>query len=246
MVYQYPDNNEKGRYEIFSCNVEYEYYPSALKSLQAMPRMLYYKGAIEIINRNKNVAVIGTRQSSESGMRLSYEAGRTVGELGLNLVNGLALGCDTEAIKGALSVGGKCIAIMPCGLDQIQPKSNRKLAEEILDQGGCLLSEYPAGTGIEKYRYVERDRIQSGISQGVLVIEAEEKSGTMHTANAAIRQNKRLACYYHELLKHSSGNKYLESSGKAEVLKTKTDMEDFLERVLQGEQFEQLSFHFEP
>ena len=149
-----------------------------------------------------------------------------------------------EALKGVLSKGGRCAAFLPCGLDQVQPKSNLRLAERILEYGGCLLSEYPVGTIAERYRYVERDRLQSGVSQGVLMIEAEEKSGTMHTINYALKQRKRLACYYHGLLDGASGNRYLESLGKAQILKTEEELSLFIDSLLSEEEYEQLSFEF--
>lgn len=232
------------KYGISYCTIEDKEYPSVLRNIADFPYVIYYRGDIGILNQNKNIAVIGTRKSSDVGVHLSYKAGEMVGDKGINLVNGLALGCDTEALKGALSKGGKCAAVLPCGLDQVQPKSNLKLAEKILEYGGCLLSEYPVGTIAERYRYVERDRLQSGVSQGVLMIEAEEKSGTMHTINFALKQRKRLACYYHGLLKGASGNRYLESLGKAQILKTEEELSLFIDSLLSEEEYEQLSFEF--
>ena len=130
---------------------------------------------------------------------------------------------------------------MPCGLDNIQPKNNRNLADEIIAKGGCLLSEYPVGTEIKKYNYVERDRLQSGISQGVIVIEADRNSGTMHTADFAVSQYKRLACYYHRLLGNATGNKYLEDSADAKVIRQLSNLEEFANDILHEEQYEQLS-----
>lgn len=226
---------------ILSCTPEDEKYPHGFRNLVQIPQILYYMGAIDIINCNKNIAVIGSRKCSEAGIRLSYETGRVLGAHGVNVVNGLALGCDTEALRGALSVDGKCVAIMPCGLDEIQPKSNQKLADEILKKGGCIISEYPVGTGIKKYQYVERDRLQSGVSQGVVVIEAERESGTMHTADFAMRQYKRLACYYHALLEHSSGNHYLEQNGKTQVLQSANDVIEFVNSISFEDTYQQMS-----
>lgn len=191
-------------YGISYCLAEDTMYPINLRQMVHVPPVLYYKGDIQTLNKSKSVAVIGTRKFSPAGKELAYATGRRIAENGFNLVNGLALGCDTEAIKGALSAGGKCIAILPCGLEQVQPKSNEGLAKEILQAGGCLLSEYPVGTEIQKYRYVERDRLQSGVSQSVLIIEAEKNSGTMHTADFALRQYRRMVCYSHKLLEASS------------------------------------------
>lgn len=230
------------KYDILTCDKDNIWYPHGMKNLPNMPQMLYYRGDIKIINNHKNVAVIGSRKSSPEGLRLSAEAGRIGAEMGINIVNGLALGCDTEALRGALSAGGKCVAIMPCGLEQIQPKSNYRLAEEILEKGGCLLSQYPIGTAVREYQYVERDRLQSAIGQGVLIIEAQEKSGTMHTANFAIKQYRRLACYYYQLVNLASGNRYLEERSKSRVLKSEVDLRAFLADIVQEEVFEQISF----
>lgn len=232
------DYVKEGKIEF--CNPMEQYYPVELKNCVKNSSTLYYRGDISIINAYKNVAVVGSRKCSENGLKASYETGQIVAQLGLNLVNGLAIGCDTEAIRGALSMGGRCICILPCGLDLIQPKVNKKIAEEIIDNGGCLLSEYPIGTPVRKYQYVERDRLQSGISQGVLIIEAEEKSGTMHTIEYAQKQKKRLACYSYHLLKNATANKYLEEQNKAQILKQKSDVLSYLKNV-QTETYEQIT-----
>lgn len=107
--------------------------------------------------------------------------------------------------------------------------------------GGCLISEYRVGTEVQNFRYVERDRLQSGISQGVLIIEADKNSGTMHTADFAAKQYKRLACYYHKLLEISSGNQYLEETGKASVLKSEEDLYAFIREIKDEASYEQMS-----
>lgn len=225
------------------CKRDEEQYPRILRQLSGMPPVLYYKGNIGILNQQKSIALIGTRTPSDAGKTLSYESGRRIGTANINLVNGLALGCDTEALKGALAAGGKCVAVMPCGLDEIIPKANQRLAEEILEKGGCLISEYPPGTKVQKYSYVQRDRLQSGVSREVVIVEAELKSGTMHTAEFAMRQHKRLACFYYKMLELHSGNRYLEDTGKAQVLKSLEDMDVLIANVLaenEGE-YEQLT-----
>lgn len=225
------------------CKRDEEQYPRILRQLSGMPPVLYYKGNIGILNQQKSIALIGTRTPSDAGKTLSYESGRRIGTANINLVNGLALGCDTEALKGALAAGGKCVAVMPCGLDEIIPKANQRLAEEILEKGGCLISEYPPGTKVQKYSYVQRDRLQSGVSNEVVIVEAELKSGTMHTAEFAMKQHKRLACFYYKMLELHSGNRYLEDTRKAQVLKSLEDMDVLIANVLaenEGE-YEQLT-----
>lgn len=216
-------------------------YPKGLKEIVNKPSILYYKGDISIINQKKNIAVIGTRKMSEQGGKLAYETGREVANKGINLVNGLALGCDTAAIKGALSVNGKCIAIMPCGLNQVQPRTNTELAEEILAKGGCIISEYPADREAQRYQYVERDRIQSGISQGVMIIETDAKGGTMHTADFSLRQKKRLACYYYKLVQLSSGNQLLAQNKSIEILKSLEEGRKYIDYVIEEKEYQQMT-----
>lgn len=230
--------------DIKYCKANQTDYPDNLKKIKDYPSILYYKGNIEILNQEKNIAVIGSRKISETGRKLAYNAGNIIAQKGINLINGLALGCDTEALKGALAAGGKCVVILPCGINEIYPKANEKLADEILEQGGCLISEYPEGTRMEKYHFVQRDRLQSGMSQGVLVVEAMEKSGTMHTVEYAKRQNRRMACYYHGVLEYSSGNTIMESKYQAEVIKTNEDLEKYLRDIACEQKYTQLKFDF--
>lgn len=229
------------RLGIFYCTIEDKNYPNALKEIPNRPVVLYYRGEIEILNTHKNIAVVGSRNCSPKGKELAYKTGRLLAGEGMVIVNGLALGCDMEALRGALEVSGKCAVVMPCGLDNIQPRSNRGLAQNIIDMGGCVLSEYPVGTSLAKYQYVERDRLQSGVSQGVVIVEAEKKSGTMHTAEFAVRQYKRLACYYHKLLEMSSGNQYLEESGRAVNIRNEKEALAFARELPQVESYQQMS-----
>ena len=223
------------------CTVEDERYPNTLKKITDRPVLLYYRGNIEIINEYHNIAVIGSRKCSLKGRKISYDTGKYLAEKNVNVVNGLALGCDTEALKGTIAGGGRCIGILPAGLDDILPKSNQKLADEIVMKDGCLISEYPVGTPVKKYQYVRRDRLQSGLSDGVLIVEAEEQSGTMHTVEFAQNQYKRLACYYHKLVELSSGNRKLEEAGQISVIEDKKRLEEFVEAVMKEQTYEQLT-----
>lgn len=217
-------------------------YPNQLALIHKAPSVLYYKGNIDSINQHKNIAVIGSRHISGGGMELAYRIGHALGKRGINVVNGLALGCDTYALRGALAAGGNCVAVMPCGLGQIVPRSNIGLAEELLFNGGCLVSEYPDRTPVQKYRYVERDRLQSGISDGVLVIEAEYDSGTMYTVGYAMKQGKKLACIDSRLVKYSSGNRWLEQQAGVQVIRTNADLETFISEVNSDVVYRQLTF----
>ncbi|MBO5032526.1 MAG: DNA-protecting protein DprA [Lachnospiraceae bacterium] len=206
-------------------------YPKQLLELAKPPDNIYFIGNIDIINQYKSIAVIGSRKVSEKGIFYAWLVGQELGKRGINVVNGLAHGCDTYAFKGALSAGGKCTAVMPCGLEQIVPRSNTGLAVELLSKGGCLISEYPVMSPIQKYQYIQRDRLQSGISGGVLVIEATYDSGTMHTVRYAIQQGKKLACIDSRLADQASGNRWMEGLKGVKVIRSIEDLDCFINEL---------------
>lgn len=215
------------------------YYPRQLFRIERSPEILYFRGDFSIVH-DKSVAVIGSRQASHSAIQIAYQTGYKLAKEGICVVNGLALGCDTHALRGALSAKGHCIAVLPCGLDQIRPASNIGLAREILAQGGCLLSEYPVGSSVQKYHYVARDRIQSGLSKAVIVIETGCDSGTMHTVNYAIQQGRQIACYSSSLVGNTAGNQWLESRKFVRVLHNTADLEQFIKDIDTQQGFEQM------
>lgn len=217
-------------------------YPRRLSSIVRAPLKLYYMGDIDIINRKRNIAVIGSRRVSEKGIELAYRTGYELGRRGINVVNGLALGCDAHALRGALEAGGTCVAVMPCGLDQIVPYSNTGLAQKLLSNGGCLLSEYPVQTPVHGYQYVERDRLQSGISDGVIVIEAECDSGTMYTVKYAIRQGRRLACIDSQLIRYSSGNRWIEGQNGVCVIRDAAGFNAYIDDLYNDPVYRQITF----
>ena len=130
---------------------------------------------------------------------------------------------------------------MPCGLERIVPQSNTILAESVLSNGGCLVSEYPPAAPVQRYQYVERDRIQSGISDGVLVIEAASDSGTMHTVRYAIRQGRALACIDSRLVRYHSGNQWIEGQNGACVIRETGDLDCFINAVQQQMVYRQMT-----
>lgn len=227
-------------YQIFKCAKGDMNYPKAFSNLKGMPDLLYYKGDISLLNTYNSVAIVGSRECSDKSLSFSSEAGETAAKMGLVVVNGLALGCDTAAIVGALRCGGKCVAILPGGLNNIVPKSNENLAKRILDAGGCLISEYAPNVPPKKYTYVQRDKLQSAVSQGVLVVETKIDGGTMHTAEAAIKQRRKIAAYAAEL-ERKSGNKYLLDSGNLPITDL-NGLKDYYISLGKDMEWEQLSF----
>lgn len=165
-------------------------YPPLLAHTSPPPRQLHVLGDGTLLTQGIRLAVIGSRKVSPYGKAVTTKLAQEAAKQGIIIVSGLALGVDGLAHRAALDVGGKTIAVLPCGLDRIYPSSHKQLAEQILKQGGALITEYSPGTEIFKTNFIARNRIISGISEGVLITEAAAKSGTIHTANFALEQGR--------------------------------------------------------
>lgn len=209
-------------------------FPQKLRNITNPPSVLYVKGDATCLNPERSVAVIGTRQPTDYGKRTAVRIARRVAEQGLIVVSGLAQGCDTAGHEGCLQEKGRTVAVLAHGLDRIYPSENRELAQRIIDSGGCLVSEYPIGNKLFKSQFVERDRIQSGLSSAVVIIETDIKGGTMHTARFCLEQGRVLACvdYSLEYRSHKSrGNEQLITEGKATPIKKSDDFKNFIINV---------------
>ena len=163
-------------------------YPQRLKATDDPPLVLYYRGTLPDLN-GPAVAVVGTRRASAYGMTQARRMGYGLARCGCTVVTGGAKGIDTEAIKGALTGGGPVAAVLGCGVDVVYPAQNRNLFRDV-EQNGCLISEYPPGTEPYAGNFPTRNRILSGLSLGVLVVEAPEKSGALITADHALEQGR--------------------------------------------------------
>lgn len=194
-------------------------YPILLKGIDDFPLLLSIKGQYKVLNELPSVAIIGTRQPSDFGYKIGVRLGEVFGESGFNVVSGLAIGCDTAGHTGCLNKGGITTAVLAHGLDTIYPKENKYLAETILDKGGIFISEYLIGQRPQANYFVERDRIQAGLSQAVIVVETDIKGGTMHTVKFANNNKRIVAAFNHDpkYLFHpkTQGNQYLIHSGSA-------------------------------
>ena len=226
-------------YEILSCEKGDALFPKRFAERKGLPERFYYKGDISFLNDFRSVAVIGSRNASKEAMLWAYASGQYAALEGYAVVNGLAVGCDTAALRGALSKGGRCVAVLPCGLDKIVPAVNDVLAEEILENGGCLISEYEAGTEAEKYRFVQRDRLQSGLSEAVLVVFAGEDSGSLKTAEFARKQGVKV-------LRYQDAEQEDELLPFAETLPDPESFRSFLKSYepCEGELYEQMRLPF--
>lgn len=220
-------------------------YPVMLKGLignrgeYVSPLILNYKGDLSSIKDKRSIAIIGTRHPTKEGEDAGIYYAKYFAENGFNIVSGLALGCDTIAHKGALSVNETTTAILAHGLHMISPKCNESVATEILEKGGLLLSEYLYGTPAYNTYFVERDRLQAGLSIATIVIQTGVKGGTMHAVRTTINNKKILAVvnYKDQVVKRQenvAGNELLISRGAFPLRKA----EDFYEFIQKGETLE--------
>ena len=166
-------------------------YPAPLRSIPSAPKQLYYLGSeSQKWLARKRVAIVGSRSITPYGKTVTEQLARELSERGITIVSGLALGVDAVAHTAALQAGGLHIAVLANGLDQIQPASNTGLARRLLETGGVIISEYPEGTPSLKQHFVARNRIVAGLADALLITEASEQSGTMHTARFAMEQGR--------------------------------------------------------
>jgi DNA processing protein len=168
---------------------EDEAYPERLREIYDPPTVLWIRGDVTLLAR-PGIAVVGTRQPSPYGAGMAELLSRDLANRRMVILSGMARGVDTAAHKGAIEAGGKTVAVWGTGIDVIYPKENKKLAESIVATGGTIVSEYPLGTFPAPQNFPIRNRLLSGMSVGVLVIEAAEYSGTRITARCAMEQNR--------------------------------------------------------
>lgn len=166
-----------------------EKYPSKLKNIYDPPHALYIIGNVEILN-NVGVSIIGSRRCTKYGIEMSQKFAYLLAKHNINIISGLARGIDTNAHIGTLKAKGKTIAVLGSGLDNIYPQENIGLAKNIVKNGGAIISEYPLGTKPLPMNFPKRNRIISGLSDALIVVEATKKSGTSITVDYALDQGK--------------------------------------------------------
>ncbi len=164
-------------------------FPRKLKNISDAPLVLYYKGDLPDFDAQPLIGVVGTRKATAYGIQVARNMAEEMARCGLLVVSGCASGIDAAAMQGAMEAGKQVIGVLGCGIDTIYPKTARKLYMQT-ERSGCLISEYPPGTKPNRWHFPQRNRIISGISDGVLVVEAPEKSGALITANYALEQGR--------------------------------------------------------
>lgn len=170
-----------------------ENYPKRLLEIKDPPEKLYVEGNVDLLNSD-SIAIVGTRKYTQYGKRCTERFANQLSKKGICIVSGLASGIDTIAHINSMQEKGKTIAVLGSGFNHIFPPENRILYERILENDGCIITEYPPETPVDKAKFPKRNRIISGISMGTLVIEARHRSGTSITARHAIDQHRDVFC----------------------------------------------------
>ena len=200
-----------------------ENYPEKLKYIYGNPQRLYVLGNEKLLNE-KSIAIIGCREATRYGLKNAYKFAYELAKRGICIISGFARGIDTYAHKGAVAVKGKTIAVLGCGLDIVYPSENIELYKQIIVNNGAIITEYPIGIKPEKHHFPTRNRIISGLSDGVLVVEAKKRSGTMITVEHALEQGKNVYAIPGNITSDNSyGTNELIKEGAIPV----TNIEDF-------------------
>lgn len=208
-------------------------YPKLLRNIENPPQELYAEGNLELLN-STSISIIGSRVCSVSGLNSAKQFARDLASQGITIISGMAVGIDTAAHTGCLEVGGNTIAVLGSGFNNIFPKENIKLFHRIIENNGLVISEYPPDTPKKSSQFLERNRIVSGLSLGVLVIEAAHRSGTSVTASLAQKQGREIFCIPHELNdKHGIGTNRLIKNGAHLV----TCSDDILNKINNSDKY---------
>lgn len=166
-------------------------YPAPFKNIASPPQQVYVLGAnLDELLKRPRLAIVGSRSVSTYGRQVTARLARELAEQGIVIISGLALGVDAIAHQAALDAGGLTIAVLPSPVDHPYPSSNAQLAKRIVENGGTLISEYSEDIYSFKTNFVARNRLVAGLAQAILITEAAEKSGSLHTARFALEQGK--------------------------------------------------------
>ena len=186
---KYIEYMQKNEIELIKINDED--YPERLRKIYDPPVILYLKGNRKILNE-KSIAIVGCRLCTNYGKEVAKKIAYNLSLNNINVISGLARGIDTCSHLGTLAANGKTIGVVGCGLDRVYPEENKVLFEEIINKGGAVISEYVIGTKPLARNFPRRNRIISGMSDGLVVVEAKEKSGTLITVDFAQEQGKEI------------------------------------------------------
>src|SRR2546423_6542587 len=200
-------------------------YPSLLRETYDPPVTLYVKGAWAECLEQWCVAIVGSRRCATYGQNAALMLSRELAQRGVTIISGLARGIDAAAHRGALEAGGRTVAVMGTGLDRFYPRDHSKLALEILEKGGALVTQFPLGTPPVSENFPYRNRVISGLSLGVVVVEAAENSGSLITARLAMEQNREVFAVPGNITSRNSfGTNYLIKGAGAKLVQQWQDV----------------------
>src|SRR3989454_7917539 len=200
-------------------------YPSLLREIYDPPITLYVKGAWTECLDQPCVAIVGSRRCSTYGQNAALMLARDLAQRGVTVVSGFARGIDAAAHRGALEGGGRTVAVLGTGIDQFYPRDHKKLADEILERGGAVVTQFPLSTPPVSENFPYRNRIISGLSLGVVVVEAAENSGSLITARLAIEQNREVFAVPGNITSRNSfGTNYLIKGAGAKLVQQWQDI----------------------
>src|SRR5687767_9048432 len=200
-------------------------YPSSLREIYDPPIVLYVKGAWSECLGQPCIGIVGSRRCSTYGQNAAIMLARDLAQRGVTVVSGFARGIDAAAHRGALDGGGRTVAVLGTGIDEVYPRDHKKLAAEILDRGGALVSQFPLSTPPVSENFPYRNRIISGLSLGVVVVEAAENSGSLITARLAIEQNREVFAVPGNITSRNSfGTNYLIKGADAKLVQQWQDI----------------------
>jgi DNA processing protein len=200
-------------------------YPPLLREIYDPPITLYVKGAWEACLEQPCVALVGSRRCSTYGQNAALMLARDLAQRGVTIVSGFARGIDAAAHRGALEAGGRTVAVLGTGLDEYYPRDHKRLGDEILDRGGALVTQFPLSTPPVSENFPYRNRIISGLSLGVVVVEAAENSGSLITARLAIEQNREVFAVPGNITSRNSfGTNYLIKGAGAKLVQQWQDI----------------------
>ncbi|MGZ8846175.1 MAG: DNA-processing protein DprA [Pyrinomonadaceae bacterium] len=200
-------------------------YPNMLRETYDPPVVLYVKGAWSECLDRPCVAIVGSRRCSTYGQNAALMLSRELAQRGVTIISGLARGIDAAAHRGALEAGGRTVGVMGTGLDQIYPRDHKKLADDIVKQNGALVTQFPLGTPPVSENFPYRNRVISGLSLGVVVVEAAENSGSLITARLALEQNREVFAVPGNITSRNSfGTNYLIKGAGAKLVQQWQDV----------------------
>jgi DNA processing protein len=200
-------------------------YPSLLREIYDPPITLYVKGAWDQCLDQPCVAIVGSRRCSTYGQNAALMLARDLAQRGVTVVSGFARGIDAATHRGALEGGGRTVAVLGTGIDQFYPRDHKKLADEILERGGAVVTQFPLSTPPVSENFPYRNRIISGLSLGVVVVEAAENSGSLITARLAIEQNREVFAVPGNITSRNSfGTNYLIKGAGAKLVQQWQDI----------------------